>query len=317
MVALRPLKGNWLRQQPKFQQARIVCAFAHHAAHVPAAPWQAWHSQHPRCLVALPPSVAATKEFKFTVGAVFKPRVIAGLGLRKVSSPHLACRSFVYSAAGWDRVQSQACSSHQVTIAGSPAICGAHKEKKAALLHIERSSPSLTAWWWLTPRSNRQSAASCTLRLTSNVRLHEDQSPHHCRRSILHRISGCLRSRLRKRSGPKHCLAIRAVQGSRFPKRLRRNYWLQYSSLHPQSHRLNAKRRRKCPGRRWQGSYASPVAIRTKSFHLWPRLSESIQARALGLRYCGGVSMNVRMQPNHSVEATNCSKLQFAPHLKR
>jgi hypothetical protein len=106
LVTLRHRSGNWLRQLPEFHRARFVRAFAHHAAHVQAAPWQAWHSPHPRCLAVLSAPVVAISKVQVSAGSVFKLRVIGKLGLGKVCKVHLVCHWLVLIGRAWYRVQS-------------------------------------------------------------------------------------------------------------------------------------------------------------------------------------------------------------------
>ena len=189
----------------------------------------------------------------------------------------------------------------------------------------------------LTPQSRRQIAASCNLRLTSNVRprvmlgcitvplrafswrsLQIQSSRSVCGPSVLRRPANLT-------------LFSGKVQSVPCPRQLERAGSTQEVQLQLG---LSVLRRPAHQPRHIEPTKSNQSSFRVCSAWLAGRVQQNHQMQVtphhLQLqRHCSGAVWRVRGTsprraavrqspwPNTSVEATNCSKLQFAPHLER
>ena len=189
----------------------------------------------------------------------------------------------------------------------------------------------------LTPQSRRQIAASCNLRLTSNVRprvmlgsitvplrafswrsLQIQSSRSVCGPSVLRRAANLT-------------LFSGRVQSVPCPRQLEREGSTQEVQLQLGLSVLRRPARqprqieRLANSRGSVGVCSAWLAGLVQQNHQTQVTSPHLQTRCLRSgsvrKVCGTSSRRAAVRqspwPNHSVEATNCSKLQFAPHLER
>ncbi len=189
----------------------------------------------------------------------------------------------------------------------------------------------------LTPRSKRQIAASCNLRLTSNVRPRAMSS---CATVPLQSFSWCSPEIRSSRSvcGPsvrwRPANLTAKLQTKTMDSRFVHGQRSSNVELVQRRFGLSVLRRPAHQPRHIEPTESNRSSFRVCSAWLAGRVQQNHQMQVTPhhlqpQRNCSGTVWRVRGTsprrsavrqspwPNTSVEATNCSKLQFAPHLER